>query len=55
MPFASKMQRRWMWSNHPEMAKRWEKHTLEGADLPYKVRGGDIEKRIAKATKKKKK
>jgi len=23
MPFKSEKQRRWMWANEPEMAKRW--------------------------------
>lgn len=27
MPFKSEAQRRWMYANHPEMAKRWEKET----------------------------
>lgn len=27
MPFRSEAQRRWMYANHPEMAKRWEKET----------------------------
>ena len=25
MPFKSEKQRRWMWANDPEMAKKWEK------------------------------
>lgn len=25
MPFVSEKQRKWMWANEPEMAKRWEK------------------------------
>lgn len=36
-PFKSQAQRRWMYANKPKMAKRWEKHTPEGADLPEKV------------------
>ena len=24
MPFKSQKQRRWMWANEPEMARRWE-------------------------------
>lgn len=24
MPFKSEKQRRWMWANDPEMAKKWE-------------------------------
>jgi len=34
MPFESEAQRRWMYANKPEMAKKWEEHTPEGKDLP---------------------
>jgi len=34
MPFKSKKQRRWMYVNEPEMAKRWEKHTPKNKKLP---------------------
>lgn len=27
MPFKSEAQRKWMWSNLPDMARRWEKET----------------------------
>ena len=37
VPFKSKRQRRWMYANKPEMAKRWEKHTPKGKKLPEKV------------------
>lgn len=37
MPFRSERQRRWMWANHPEMAKEWQAHTPEGK-LPEKVK-----------------
>lgn len=37
MPFESEAQRRWMYANKPEMAKRWERHTPKGAKLPAKV------------------
>lgn len=30
MPFESQAQRRFMYANHPEIAKRWEKHTPKG-------------------------
>ena len=33
MPFKSKAQRRWMYSNKPEMAKEWEAHTPKGKKL----------------------
>lgn len=34
MPFKSKAQRRWMYANHPEMAKHWEADTPKNAKLP---------------------
>lgn len=36
MPMQSKAQRRWMWANKPEMARKWEEHTPKGAKLPEK-------------------
>ncbi len=36
MPFKSEAQRKWMYANDPEMAKRWEAHTPEGK-LPERV------------------
>lgn len=36
MPFKSEAQRRWMYANHPEMAKRWEKETSD-KKLPQHV------------------
>ena len=36
MPFRSDSQRRWMYAQDPEMAKRWEKETPKG-NLPDKV------------------
>lgn len=41
MPFKSEAQRRWMYANHPAMAKRWEKETPKGKDLPKKLRPMD--------------
>lgn len=38
MPFKSKAQRRYMFSKHPKIAKRWAKHTPKGKRLPNKVR-----------------
>jgi hypothetical protein len=38
MPFKSEQQRKWMWATHPEMAKKWEKHTSKGKKLPKKVK-----------------
>lgn len=37
MPFKSKAQMRWMFANHPEMAKRWADHTPSTKKLPNKV------------------
>lgn len=36
MPFKSKAQRRWMYANDPEMAKKWEKETPKDSNLPEK-------------------
>ena len=38
MPFKSEAQRRWMYANEPEMAKRWEKETPKGKKLPDKLK-----------------
>jgi len=37
MPFKSKAQEKWMWANHPQMAKLWEAHT-PNKPLPKKVK-----------------
>lgn len=37
MPFVSQAQRKWMYANHPKMAKRWEAHTPKGKKLPKHV------------------
>lgn len=37
MPFKSQAQRKWMYANDPEMAKKWEEHTPKGK-LPKKVK-----------------
>jgi hypothetical protein len=37
MPFKSKDQMRWMFANHPEMAKRWAEHTKSIKSLPDSV------------------
>lgn len=44
-----------MHANHPEIAKRWDKEGYGDEALPNKVRGGDISKRIERATAPKKK
>lgn len=42
MPFKSKAQQKWMFANHPEMAKRWADHTPDIKKLPETV---DTEKK----------
>jgi hypothetical protein len=37
MPFKSQAQRKWMYSNDPKMAEKWEKETPKGK-LPTKVK-----------------
>lgn len=39
MPFASKAQQRFMFSQHPGIAKRWAKETPDIKDLPQHVSG----------------
>jgi hypothetical protein len=34
MPFVSEKQRAFMYSQHPDIAKRWEKETPKGKKLP---------------------
>jgi len=38
MPFKSKAQVRFMYSQHPEIAKRWAKETLKIKKLPEHVK-----------------
>ena len=38
MPFKSEAQRKWMYKNEPEMAKKWEQETPEGSQLPEKAK-----------------
>ncbi len=38
MPFVSKQQRKYMYSQHPEMAKEWEAATPKGKKLPERVK-----------------
>jgi len=38
MPFKSKAQRKWMYKNFPEMAKRWEKESPLPSRLPNRVK-----------------
>lgn len=37
MPFRSKAQLRWMFANHPRIARRWAKHTPDIKSLPERV------------------
>ena len=37
-PFVSKAQRKWMFANEPEIAKRWAKETPKGKRLPKHVK-----------------
>lgn len=45
MPFKSKAQQRFMFSQHPEMAKRWAEHTPDIKSLPEKVDSDSNEKK----------
>jgi cytochrome oxidase assembly protein ShyY1 len=36
MPFKSEKQRKWMWKNEPEMAKRWEEEEKRRAPFKQK-------------------
>lgn len=36
MPFESESQRRYMWANHPTLAKKWSKEYPDQKNLPYK-------------------
>ena len=38
MPFKSKAQRSYMYSQKPAMAKEFEKHTPKGKKLPKKIK-----------------
>jgi hypothetical protein len=47
MPFQSKSQMRWMFANHPSMAKRWAKHTEDAKGLPEKKKDSEEKKAYA--------
>jgi hypothetical protein len=38
MPFESEAQRRFMWSQHPDIAQRWSDKYGTGKGLPYHKR-----------------
>lgn len=40
MPFKSQAQRRFMYSQHPELAKEFEEATPKGKKLPKRVKKG---------------
>jgi len=53
MPFKSKAQRAFMYSQHPEIAKRFEAETPKGKKLPGHVSNTDTEaKKMEKIMKK---
>lgn len=41
MPFQSKAQERFMYSQHPDIAKRWQKETKNQSKLPDKKKPKD--------------
>lgn len=54
MPFESEAQRRFMFAQHPRIAKRWAKETPKGKDLPEKKTDSDPEETKDKAEAEKK-
>ena len=38
MPMVSQKQRAYLWANHPEIARRYERHTPKGKKLPKRKR-----------------
>ena len=51
MPFKSQAQRKFMYSQHPEIAKEFEEHTLKGKKLPEHVKPKSKPKTKAKRKK----
>lgn len=45
MPFKSQAQRKWMYSNKPKMAEKWESHTPKGKKLPKRKKASKIRKK----------
>lgn len=39
MPFKSDAQRKYLYAKHPEVAKKFARHTPKGKDLPEHVKG----------------
>jgi hypothetical protein len=48
VPFKSKRQARWMFANHPEMAKRWAHETPDMKHLPESARKEAIRRKAKK-------
>lgn len=42
MPFRSEAQRRYLWANHPEVAREFAERTPKGAKLPDHVKGAAL-------------
>lgn len=51
MPFKSQAQRRYMYSQHPEIAKEFEEKTPEGANLPEHVKHDAKRRALKRAAK----
>lgn len=54
MPFRSEAQRRYLWAEHPDVAKEFASHTPKGVKLPMHV-GQKSAFRVAAESHKKKK
>lgn len=48
MPFRSEAQRRYLYANHPEIAREFEAHTPKGEKLPRYKSGSKAAKRHTK-------
>lgn len=52
MPFKSEAQRRFMYANHPEIAREFEAHTPKGAKLPEHKGRAKLQRKVKKGLKK---
>ena len=50
MPFKSKVQRRFLFWKHPEIAKRWAEETPKGAKLPERKKRVKRRRKIRRST-----
>lgn len=50
MPFRSNAQRKWMYANVPEVAKKWQEHTDKDEELPERVKKAYIEGFLKRAS-----